>query len=164
MKGFDSVEEAIQDIKDGKMIIVVDDEDRENEGDFICAAEKITPEIINFMATHGRGLICVPMTGERLEELGLSLMVADNTARMGTPFTVSVDAKEGTTTGTSAHDRAKTIKTLVDPDAKPWDLARPGHIFPLRAMRGGVFGCWSGGSASWTPVITAGPGTRCSWP
>jgi 3,4-dihydroxy 2-butanone 4-phosphate synthase/GTP cyclohydrolase II len=138
VKGFDSVEEAIQDIKDGKMIIVVDDEDRENEGDFICAAEKITPEIINFMATHGRGLICVPMTGERLEELGLSPMVADNTARMGTPFTVSVDAKEGTTTGTSAHDRAKTIQTLVDPAAKPWDLARPGHIFPLRAMEGGV--------------------------
>lgn len=138
MKEFDSVEEAIQDIKDGKMIIVVDDEDRENEGDFICAAEKITPGIINFMATHGRGLICVPMTAGRLEELGLSSMVADNTARMGTPFTVSVDAKEGTTTGTSAHDRARTIKTLVDPDARPWDLARPGHIFPLRAMEGGV--------------------------
>ena len=138
MKGFDSVEEAIQDIRDGKMIIVVDDEDRENEGDFICAAEKITPEIINFMATHGKGLICVPMTGDRLEELGLSAMVADNTARMGTPFTVSVDAKEGTTTGTSAHDRATTIKTLVDSDARPWDLARPGHVFPLRAMEGGV--------------------------
>ncbi len=138
MKGFDAVEEAIKDIRDGKMIIVADDEDRENEGDFICAAEKVTPEIINFMAKHGRGLICVPMTGDRLEQLGLSPMVADNTARMGTPFTVSVDAKAGTTTGTSAHDRAATIKTLVDPDARPWDLARPGHIFPLRAMEGGV--------------------------
>ncbi len=138
MKGFDSVEDAIKDIKDGKMVIVVDDEDRENEGDFVCAADKVTPDVINFMAKHGRGLICAPMTIERLNELGLSPMVADNTARMGTPFTVSVDAKEGTTTGTSAHDRAATIKTLIDPEAKPWDLARPGHIFPLRAMEGGV--------------------------
>jgi len=138
VKGFDSVEDAIKDIKDGKMVIVVDDEDRENEGDFVCAADKATPDIINFMARYGRGLICVPMTVERLDEIGLSPMVADNTARMGTPFTVSVDAKEGTTTGTSAHDRALTIKTLIDPGAKPWDLARPGHIFPLRAMEGGV--------------------------
>lgn len=138
MRGFDSVESAIEDIKQGKMIIVVDDADRENEGDFILAAEKATPEGINFMAKYGRGLICVPMTGERLDELGLGPMVSVNTARLGTPFTISVDAKRNTTTGSSAHDRATTIEVLIDPEARPGDLARPGHIFPLRAMAGGV--------------------------
>ena len=138
MKGFDTIEEAIEDIRQGKMVIVVDDEDRENEGDFILAAEKVTPEAINFMAKYGRGLICVAMTPERLDELGLGPMVIDNTARMGTPFTVSVDAKHNTTTGSSAHDRATTIKALIDPRTKPQDLARPGHVFPLRAMEGGV--------------------------
>ncbi|HEC83462.1 MAG TPA: bifunctional 3,4-dihydroxy-2-butanone-4-phosphate synthase/GTP cyclohydrolase II [Firmicutes bacterium] len=138
VKGFDTIEEAIEDIRQGKMVIVVDDEDRENEGDFILAAEKVTPEAINFMAKYGRGLICVAMTPERLDELGLGPMVIDNTARMGTPFTVSVDAKHNTTTGSSAHDRATTIKALIDPRTKPQDLARPGHVFPLRAMEGGV--------------------------
>ena len=138
MRGFDSVEEAIEDIKQGKMVIVVDDEDRENEGDFILAADKVTPEAVNFMAKYGRGLICVPMMGERLDDLGLGPMVSDNTARLGTPFTISVDGKHNTTTGSSAHDRANTIEVLIDPKAKPTDLARPGHIFPLRAMAGGV--------------------------
>jgi 3,4-dihydroxy 2-butanone 4-phosphate synthase/GTP cyclohydrolase II len=138
VRGFDSVESAVEDIRRGKMIIVVDDADRENEGDFILAADKVTPEAVNFMAKHGRGLICVPMTGERLDELGLGPMVFENTARLGTPFTVSVDAKRNTTTGSSAHDRATTIRVLVDPRTKPSDLARPGHIFPLRAMAGGV--------------------------
>jgi 3,4-dihydroxy 2-butanone 4-phosphate synthase/GTP cyclohydrolase II len=138
VKGFDSVEAAIEDIKQGKMIIVVDDEDRENEGDFILAAEKVTPDAINFMAKYGRGLICVPMTAQRLDELGLGPMVADNTARMGTPFTISVDSKHETTTGSSAHDRAATVAVLIDPDAEPGDLARPGHVFPLKALEGGV--------------------------
>jgi len=138
VRGFDSVEAAIGDIKQGKMVIVVDDADRENEGDFILAADQITPEAVNFMAKYGRGLICVPMTGERLDELGLGPMVSDNTARLGTPFTISVDAKHSTTTGSSAHDRAATIEALIDPRAKPTDLARPGHVFPLRAMAGGV--------------------------
>jgi 3,4-dihydroxy 2-butanone 4-phosphate synthase/GTP cyclohydrolase II len=138
VRGFDTVEAAIADIRQGKMVIVVDDEERENEGDFILAAEKVTPEAVNFMAKYGRGLICVPMTGERLDELGLAPMVSENTARLGTPFTVSVDAKRNTTTGSSAHDRATTIKALIDPRSKPGDLARPGHIFPLRAMAGGV--------------------------
>ncbi len=138
MKGFNTIEEAIEDIREGRMVIVVDDEDRENEGDFILAAEKVTPQAINFMAKYGRGLICVAMTSERLDELGLGPMVTDNTARMGTPFTVSVDAKYNTTTGSSAHDRATTIKVLIDPKTRPQDLARPGHVFPLRAMDGGV--------------------------
>lgn len=138
MRGFDSLEEAIEEIGKGKMVIVADDEDRENEGDFIMAAEKVTPEDINFMAKHGRGLICVPVVGRRLDELGLSAMVSDNTAKMGTPFTVSIDGKHNTTTGSSAHDRAETIRLLVDPDAGPDDFARPGHVFPLRAMEGGV--------------------------
>ncbi len=136
--GFDSIEEGLEDIRRGKMVIVVDDESRENEGDFIMAAEKVTPESINFMAKYGRGLICMPMSGERLDRLGLLPMVSQNTAKLGTPFTVSVDAVQGTTTGISAHDRAVTVQTLVDPDAKPEDLAKPGHIFPLRAMEGGV--------------------------
>lgn len=135
----DSIEEAIQAIKRGEIIIVVDDEDRENEGDFICAAEKVTPEIINFMATHGRGLICVPLVEERCEELGLEMMVGKNTALHETPFTVSVDLRgRGVTTGISAKDRATTIKALVDPATKPEELGKPGHIFPLRAKKGGV--------------------------
>ncbi len=137
---FSSVEEAIQDIKDGKMVIVADDEDRENEGDLICAAEKVTPEIINFMATEGRGLICVPLTAERTKELELNQMVYDNTESHNTAFTISVDATAsfGVTTGISAQDRAMTIKVLADPSAKPSDLRRPGHIFPLEAKKGGV--------------------------
>lgn len=135
---FATIPEAIEEIKAGKMIIVVDDEDRENEGDFIMAAEAATPEAVNFMARYGRGMICVPTTGERLEELGLPMMVEENTARLGTAFTVSVDALKGTSTGISAQDRAITIKTFADPDARPEDLARPGHIHPLRAQEGGV--------------------------
>ncbi|MGC9373613.1 MAG: bifunctional 3,4-dihydroxy-2-butanone-4-phosphate synthase/GTP cyclohydrolase II [Bacteroidales bacterium] len=134
-----TIDEAIQDIKNGKVIIVVDDEDRENEGDFIVAAEKITPEIVNFMATQGRGLICAPLPEDRCEELDLELMVDNNTALHATPFTVSVDLiGHGCTTGISASDRAKTIKALVDPKTKPEDLGRPGHIFPLKAKQKGV--------------------------
>jgi 3,4-dihydroxy 2-butanone 4-phosphate synthase/GTP cyclohydrolase II len=138
-KLLDPIEEAIEAIKNGEVVIVVDDEDRENEGDFICAAEKVTPEIINFMAKVGRGLICVPLIEERCEALGLELMVGKNTAVHETPFTVSVDLKgHGTTTGISTADRAKTILALVNPETKPEDLGRPGHIFPLRAKKGGV--------------------------
>jgi len=135
---FNTIPEAVEDIRQGKFIIVVDDEDRENEGDLIMAAEKVTPESINFFAMHGRGLVCVPMTGERIEQLKLHPMVENNTARLGTRFTVSVDAFEGTTTGISAFDRAVTIKTLVDEKSVPEDLGRPGHIFPLLALDGGV--------------------------
>lgn len=135
---FNSIEEALVDYREGKILIVVDDDDRENEGDFCCAAEKITPQLINFMAKHGRGLICVPMMPERLNELDLHMMVAENTATLGTNFTVSVDAKRNTSTGISAHDRAETIRQLLAPETKPSDLARPGHIFPLRAQEGGV--------------------------
>jgi len=135
----DSIESAIESIRDGKIVIVVDDEDRENEGDFICAAEKITPEIINFMATHGKGLICASLREDRCEELGLELMVGRNTDSQQTAFTVSVDLKGGgNTTGISARDRARTIRALVDERTKPDDLSRPGHIFPLRAKQGGV--------------------------
>ncbi len=134
-----SIEEAIEDMKNGKVIIVVDDEDRENEGDFICAAEAVTPEIINFMTKHGRGLICCSITEDRCDELGLELMVGKNTAAYETNFTVSVDLiGHGCTTGISAHDRFKTIRALVDPETKPEELGKPGHIFPLRAKRGGV--------------------------
>lgn len=134
-----TIEEAIEDIRQGKVIIVVDDEDRENEGDFLAAAEKITPEMVNFMATHGRGLICAPLTESRCKELGLRAMVTNNTDHMETAFTVSVDLKgNGVTTGISASDRAKTIEALVNPETKPFDLARPGHIFPLIAKQGGV--------------------------
>ena len=132
------IEEAARDISDGKMIIIVDDEDRENEGDLVCAAEKITPEIISFMAIHGRGLICMPLTEERCDELQLSPQTQDNTSSMGTAFTISIEAREGVTTGISAADRARTILTAVNPSTRPSDLARPGHIFPLRAKRGGV--------------------------
>jgi len=134
-----TIQEAVADIKKGKVIIVVDDEDRENEGDFIAAAETVTPEMINFMATHGRGLICAPLTVQRCEELDLPLMVTNNTVLHHTPFTISVDLiGNGCTTGISVHDRAKTIKALVARDTKPHDLGRPGHIFPLRAKEGGV--------------------------
>lgn len=134
-----TIEEAIEDIRQGKIIIVVDDEDRENEGDFLAAAEKVTPEMINFMATHGRGLICAPLTESRCKELGLHVMVTNNTDPMETAFTVSVDLRgKGVTTGISASDRAKTILALVDPETKPYELARPGHIFPLIAKQGGV--------------------------
>ncbi|NML22131.1 bifunctional 3,4-dihydroxy-2-butanone-4-phosphate synthase/GTP cyclohydrolase II [Pseudoflavitalea sp. G-6-1-2] len=135
----DSIESAIEDIKNGKLVVVVDDEDRENEGDFITAAHNITPELINFMATHGRGLICAPLDEERCDELELGLMVNNNTALHETAFTVSVDLLgDGCTTGISAHDRAKTFQSLVNPKTKPSDLARPGHIFPLRSKKGGV--------------------------
>ena len=133
------IEEAIEDIRLGKVVIVVDDEDRENEGDFVTAARNATPEVINFMAKHGRGLICAPLTEQRCEELGLDLMVRDNTALHETPFTVSVDLKgRGTTTGISAADRSKTMLALIDPAIQAVDLARPGHIFPLKARNGGV--------------------------
>lgn len=134
-----TIEEAIEDIRQGKIIIVVDDEDRENEGDFLAAAEKVTPEMINFMATHGRGLICTPLTESRCKELDLHAMVRNNTDHMETAFTVSVDLKgNGVTTGISASDRARTVLSLVDSNTKPFDLARPGHIFPLIAKQGGV--------------------------
>lgn len=134
-----TIEEAIEDIRQGKIIIVVDDEDRENEGDFLAAAEKVTPEMINFMATHGRGLICTPLTERRCKELELHTMVTNNTDHMQTAFTVSIDLKgNGVTTGISAADRAKTVLALVDEETRPFDLARPGHIFPLIAKQGGV--------------------------
>lgn len=135
---FSTVEEAIADFRDGKMLVVVDDEDRENEGDLTIAAEKITPEIINFMAVHGRGLICLALSEEKCEALNLPLMSPNNTSRFGTAFTESVDAAVGVTTGISAADRALTIQVAMRPDAKPSDLARPGHMFPLRAKEGGV--------------------------
>ena len=135
---FSPVEEAIEEIKNGKVIIIVDDEDRENEGDFVCAAEYITPEIVNFMVTHGRGMLCVAVSGKRLDELGLHLMVDSNSALHGTQFTVTIDAIDGTTTGISAADRALTIKKIIDDKSKASDFARPGHIFPLRALDEGV--------------------------
>ena len=135
----DSIESAIEDIRQGKLIIVVDDEDRENEGDFITAAENATPEVINFMSTHGRGLICTPLTEERCVELNLQPMVVDNTSLHETAFTVSIDLLgNGCTTGISAHDRSKTVNALVSPNTRPEDLGRPGHIFPLKAKKGGV--------------------------
>ena len=135
----DSIESAIEDIKNGKLVIVVDDEDRENEGDFLTAAENVTPEIVNFMSKYGRGLICAPLEEDRCAELQLDLMVNNNTALHETAFTVSVDLLgHGCTSGISAHDRSKTIQALIDPNTKPEDLGRPGHIFPLRAKRGGV--------------------------
>src|ERR1700755_1063421 len=134
-----SIESAIEDIRKGKMVIVVDDEDRENEGDFITAARNVTPEVINFMSKEGRGLICAPLVEDRCDDLGLGLMVNNNTALHETPVTVSVDLLgHGCTTGISAHDRAKTVQALIDPATRPEDLGRPGHIFPLRAKKGGV--------------------------
>ncbi len=138
MTGLNTIEEAIEDLKQGKIMIVVDDADRENEGDMILAAEKVTPEAINFLSKHARGLICVSLNNERIEELALSPMVRVNTAKMGTRFTISVDAVHNTTTGISAHDRAQTIKTLIDSKTSSEDLARPGHIFPIQAQDGGV--------------------------
>ena len=138
MKIFSPIEDAIENVKKGKFIIIVDDEDRENEGDLMIAAEKVTPAAINFMAKHGRGLICLTLTAQRTEELGLPMMVQDNQSPFGTPFTVSVDAKSGITTGISAADRARTIRIAVDPGSKPYDLVMPGHVFPLRAKDGGV--------------------------
>lgn len=136
---FDSIESAIEDIKAGKIVIVVDDEDRENEGDFICSSRSITPDVVNFMVKHGRGLVCVALLEERCDALGLELMVNNNTALHETAFTVSVDLLgHGCTTGISAHDRAKTILALIDPETKPEELGKPGHIFPLRAKKGGV--------------------------
>ena len=136
---FNTIKEAISDIKDGKIVIVIDDENRENEGDFIAAADKVTPEMINFMATHGRGLICAPLLESRCEELNLDLMIGRNTAAFETPFTISVDLiGHGCTTGISASDRSKTIKALVDPNTKKEELGKPGHIFPLKARQGGV--------------------------
>src|SRR5215470_15241647 len=137
---FVTIEEAITEIQEGRLVIIVDDEDRENEGDLMVAAEKVTPEAINFMATHGRGLICLPMTGQRLDELNIPLMVSDhtNTSQYGTAFCVSIEARRNVSTGISAFDRAQTILTAIDPKTKPSDLARPGHIFPLRAHDGGV--------------------------
>lgn len=134
---FNTIEEAIADIKEGKMIIVVDDEDRENEGDLVIAAEKVTPEAINFMVTHARGLVCMPVTGSRLDELNIGLMVTDNTDTMCTAFTVSIDA-ESVTTGISAYERAMTVRTVIDPKTTPADIRRPGHVFPLRYREGGV--------------------------
>jgi len=133
-----SITEAIEDIKAGRMVIIIDDESRENEGDLAMAAEKVTPEAVNFMATQGRGLICVPIIGQRLDELRIPLMVQNNTSRHSTAFTVSVEAKERVSTGISTFDRAQTIKTLIDPDTKPEDLVQPGHVFPIRAREGGV--------------------------
>ncbi len=138
MSGFATIEEAIEEIREGRMLVVVDDEDRENEGDLVMAADKVTPEAVNFMVTHARGLMCVPMLGERLDTLRLGMMVVENTAPMATAFTVSVDARRGITTGISAYDRAVTIRTLVDPQMTSADLVAPGHMFPLRAMDGGV--------------------------
>jgi 3,4-dihydroxy 2-butanone 4-phosphate synthase/GTP cyclohydrolase II len=136
--GLSTIPEAIEDIKAGKFIIIVDDEDRENEGDLAMAAEKVTPEAINFMAKHGRGLICMPVIGKRLDELNIPMMVQNNTAKYGTAFTVSVEAKHRTSTGISAADRAETVRVIVDPNTKPEDLVQPGHTFPLRARDGGV--------------------------
>ncbi len=135
---FDSIDDAIKDIKKGKFVILVDDEDRENEGDLVMAAEKVTPHAINFMARHARGLICLALTPERVEELQLPPQAAENTATFGTAFTVSVDARKGITTGISAADRATTVHVAIDPKSKPTDLARPGHVFPLKAQKGGV--------------------------
>ncbi|RLC94162.1 MAG: bifunctional 3,4-dihydroxy-2-butanone-4-phosphate synthase/GTP cyclohydrolase II [Chloroflexi bacterium] len=136
--GLNTVSEAIEDIKAGRIVLIVDDESRENEGDLAMAAEMVTPEAINFMAKEGRGLICMPIVGERLDELRIPLMVQDNTSRFSTAFTVSIEAKHGVSTGISAHDRAATIKAVLDPATKPEDIARPGHVFPIRAREGGV--------------------------
>jgi 3,4-dihydroxy 2-butanone 4-phosphate synthase/GTP cyclohydrolase II len=136
--GFNTIDEALEDFRQGNILIVVDDEDRENEGDFVCAGVHVTPDVINFFAKEGRGIICAPITTERAKELGLDLMVDSNTSLHETPFTVSVDVLHGTTTGVSAADRAATVRALIDPRTKPADLARPGHVFPLRALDGGV--------------------------
>ncbi len=136
--GLWTIPEAIEDVRTGKFVIIIDDEDRENEGDLALAADKVTAQAINFMIQNARGLICLPITGMRLDELRISLMVRENSSKLSAAFTVSIEAKHGVTTGISAADRAQTIKTVVDPHAKPEDLARPGHVFPLRATEGGV--------------------------
>src|SRR2546423_7616442 len=133
-----TIPEAVADVKQGKFVIVVDDEDRENEGDLVVAAQLVTPDHISFMTHHGSGLVCLPVKAKRLDELGIAPMVERNTSRLGTAFSVSIDARDVTTTGASAHDRANTIRKVVDPDAKPSDFAMPGHTFPLRAAEGGV--------------------------
>src|SRR6185503_8381566 len=135
---FATIEEALNDIREGRIVIIVDDEDRENEGDLMVAAEKVTPDAINFMARHGRGLICLSMTGERLDELEIPMMVSQNSSRFDTAFCVPIEAKHRTSTGISAADRAATVLTAIDPATRPQDLARPGHMFPLRARTGGV--------------------------
>src|SRR5689334_7630079 len=135
---FTDVPTAIQEIQAGRMIVVVDDEDRENEGDLTLAAERVTPEAINFMAKYSRGLVCLALTEERLDHLRIGPMTAENTSQFGTAFCEAIDAREGVTTGISAYDRARTIKVAIDPASRPGDLARPGHVFPLRARRGGV--------------------------
>jgi 3,4-dihydroxy 2-butanone 4-phosphate synthase/GTP cyclohydrolase II len=138
MTQFSEIPEVLEDLRKGKMIVLVDEEDRENEGDLVAAAELVTPEIINFMAMHGRGMICLPLTEERCDRLGLYPQTPNNTARLGTAFTITIDAREGITTGISAADRAHTVRVAVDENCRPADLARPGHIFPLRAREGGV--------------------------
>ncbi len=138
MKTLEEIKAVIDDYRDGKLVIIVDDEDRENEGDLAFAAETCTSEKINFMAKHGRGLICISLTGQRLEDLGIPMMVSNNTSPYETGFTVSVEARKGTTTGISAADRSATVKKLVDPDSKPSDFVKPGHMFPIRAREGGV--------------------------
>src|SRR6266700_3015483 len=135
---FDAIDDVLSDIAKGRMVIVTDDADRENEGDLVMAAEKVTPDAVNFMTKHGRGLICVPISNDRAEQLGLQRMVAQNRELYRTDFTVSVDAARGVTTGISAHDRAKTIRAVADPKSSPEDLVQPGHVFPLRAKDGGV--------------------------
>ena len=138
MTAFSTIEEALEDVRDGRMVVVCDAEDRENEGDLTLAAQFATPEAINFMATHGRGLICLALTPARCDELGLNLMAAKNESPFQTAFTVTVEAREGITTGISAHDRAHTIQVAIDPSSRPKDLVQPGHIFPLKAKPGGV--------------------------
>ncbi|HLP15324.1 MAG TPA: 3,4-dihydroxy-2-butanone-4-phosphate synthase, partial [Bacteroidota bacterium] len=138
MSLFNTIPEALEDLKNGKIIIVVDDEDRENEGDFVAAAEFVTPDTINFFIKHGRGVLCAPLTAARAEALQLDLMVGSNTSLHETPFTVSIDYLHGTTTGVSASDRAATVRALVDPKTKAGDFGKPGHIFPLKASAGGV--------------------------
>ena len=164
---FASVDEVLRDLRAGRFVIVVDDEGRENEGDLVCAAGKITADKVNFMARYGRGLICVPLTMSRCEQLGLPLQTEGNTALHGTAFTVSVDAAQGTTTGISAHDRAATIRALVNPKTKPLDLARPGHIFPLIAQDGGVLVRAGHTEATVDLARLAGlssAGVLCGWP
>src|SRR6059058_5548657 len=165
---FATVEEAVEEIRQGRMIVLIDDEDRENEGDLAMAAEKITPEVINFMAKYGRGLICMPLTEDRCDELHLPLMSPINTSAHGTAFTESIDARVGVTTGISASDRAVTILTAIDPKTKPQDLARPGHIFPLRARHGGVLVRAGQTEASVCPARTSTPPWRARsgkmWP
>src|SRR5437764_2492022 len=136
--GFSTVEEALEDIREGRIVIVVDDADRENEGDFVMAAEKVTPEAVNFMVTHGRGIVCLPCVGSRLDELRIPLMVSKNQESHGTAFAVSIDVRGRTTTGTSAFDRAATAKAVAEPETRPEDIHMPGHVFPLRAQEGGV--------------------------